>query len=190
MSKKVLLNERVKEEKLEEVAELVMYKALRIVEQKGSLYASVLIEKKDIETLKDIKQDVIIQIICDDYIVTRNAFRVVRKFIYNNYEKNNIDIFYNDEKIEIEMNKQSFEKYNKKIVNVSFMKQKNIDFNIEKIKLTEREREIINMYAKGISVSEICKNLEIKSKGTVSNTIKRVKEKIKKELEKNGKEVA
>ncbi len=34
MSKKVLLNERVKEEKLEEVAELVMYKALRIVEQK------------------------------------------------------------------------------------------------------------------------------------------------------------
>ena len=114
----------------------------------GSLYASVLIEKKDVETLKDIKQDVIVQIICDDYIVTRNAYRVVRKFIYNNYEKNNIDIFYDDEKIEIEMNKQSFEKYNKKIVNVSFMKQKNIDFNLEKIKLTEREKEIINMYAK------------------------------------------
>lgn len=34
MSKKVLLNERVKEEELEKVSELVMFKALRIVEQK------------------------------------------------------------------------------------------------------------------------------------------------------------
>lgn len=117
-TKKTLLNQKIGEEELEKYSSIIVKKALKVLSCSGSnaelvekekkttkkttkkstnkglnIYALMLLEKKDLDTLEDLKQEVAIQIILDNYTITKNAYHIVRKYIYNNYEKTPLEIF-------------------------------------------------------------------------------------------------
>lgn len=174
---KKLIGRRVNVEELEEISKQVVRKSLRVIASStSSLYIHKLLEFKDIDTLKDLEQEVVTQLIVDGYVVTKNAFRIVRKYLYNNYEKTEIEIFSSEEEEEKILNNVFYVSYLNNNNVEEYKKQKS--FNIDELDLTDRQREIISMYASGTSCRNIAKLLNIKSVGTVSNTIKRLKNKI------------
>ena len=173
---KKLIGKRVSVEELEEISKKVVKKSLRVIASStSSLYIHKLLEYEDLDTIKDLEQEVAAQIIIDNYIITKNAFKTVRKYLYNNYEKTEIEIFASEEQEEKILNNVFYVSY---LNNNNKEMKKRCSFNIDDLNLTDRQREIIEMYASGTSCRNIAKLLNIKSVGTVSNTIKRFKNKI------------
>ncbi len=117
-NKKTLINTRINVEDLEKYSKIIVKKALKVLSCSGNnaklvneekekkekkttskgvnIYALMLLEKKDLDTLEDLRQEVATQIILDGYVITKNAYHIVRKFIYNNYEKTPLEIFTNN----------------------------------------------------------------------------------------------
>ena len=94
--KKTLLNSKIEIQDLEKYSKIITKKALKVISCSGSIYALKLLENKDLDTLEDLYQEVTLQIVLDGYIITKNAFRVVRSFIYHNFEKTEVEIFADD----------------------------------------------------------------------------------------------
>lgn len=178
-NKKTLLNSKIEVEDLEKYSKIILKKALKVIACSGSIYAIKLLENKDIDTLEDLKQEVAIQIILDDYIITKNAFKVVRSYIYNNYEKTEIEIFTDDteqEKQEEQASYISFLNNN----NEEIKRSKKINEKELQKKLSETEKKIYLYYFKNnMKQVDIAKMLEIK-KQTITSYIKRIKEKANK----------
>ena len=93
---KTLLNQKINVEDLEKYSKIITKKALKVIATSGSIYAIKLLENKDVNTLEDLYQEVSLQIILDGYIITKNSFKVVRSYIYKNYEKTELEIFTDD----------------------------------------------------------------------------------------------
>ena len=95
-NQKTLLNQKINVEDLEKYSKIITKKALKVIATSGSIYAIKLLENKDVNTLEDLYQEVSLQIILDGYIITKNSFKVVRSYIYKNYEKTELEIFTDD----------------------------------------------------------------------------------------------
>ena len=95
-NQKTLLNQKINVEDLEKYSKIITKKALKVIATSGSIYAIKLLENKDVNTLEDLYQEVSLQIILDGYIITKNSFKVVRSYIYKNYEKTECEIFTDD----------------------------------------------------------------------------------------------
>lgn len=174
---KKLIGRRINIEELEGISKQVVRKSLRVIASStSSLYIHKLLEFKDIDTLNDLYQEVATQVILDGYVITKNAFRTVRKYLYNNYEKTEIEIFTTEEEEEKILNNIFYVSYLNNNNKEEYKKRNSI--NIDELGLTDKQKDIINMYASGTSCRNIAKLLNIKSVGTVSNTIRRFKNKI------------
>jgi len=95
-NQKTLLNQKIKVEEVEKYSKIITKKALKVIATSGSIYAIKLLENKDTDTLEDLYQEVSLQIILDNYTINKNTFKVVRSYIYKNYEKTELEIFTND----------------------------------------------------------------------------------------------
>ena len=178
-NKKTLLNSKIEVEELEKYSKIITKKALKVISCSGSIYALKLLENKDIDTLNDLYQEVSLQLILDNYIVTRNAFRVVRSFIYKNYEKTETEIFTTEEEETRGIENASY---------MSFLSNSNEDtkkaskIDVKKLmeKLSKKEKEVYKYYfVNNMQQVNIYKMMEVKQQ-TVGVLIKRIKEKARK----------
>ena len=175
-NKKTLINTKINVEDLEKYSEIITKKALKVISCSGSIYAIKLLENKDVDTLEDLKQEVALQIILDNYIINKNTFKVVRSYIYKNYEKTELEIFTDDTEQEKQEEKASY---------ISFMNDNNEEIKRSKKinekeltkKLSETEKKVFLYYFKNnMKQIDIAKMLEVK-KQTINVLIRRIKQK-------------
>lgn len=172
------IGDKIEMEELEEVATGIAIKGLKVVEASGNMWASRIIEGKDVDTLEDIKQTVILKLIENNYTITKECYRVINKILYN-YKKskiNNVEIIVNDENGSSNLDYSSY---------ISYVKNNDYLYESENIKnkmllkeldLTKKQLEILNIYAKLGSMQETADLLGV-TKSTVQTTINRIKQK-------------
>lgn len=175
-NQKTLLNQKIKVEEVEKYSKIITKKALKVIATSGSIYAIKLLENKDTDTLEDLYQEVSLQIILDNYIITKNAFKVVRSYIYKNYEKTEFEIFTTDEEKTNTEEKTSY---------ISFLnnnsedtkKAKKIDLKKLYKVLSATEKKIFQYYfINNMKKIDIANMLDIK-KQNITTYILRIKQK-------------
>lgn len=175
------IGDNVELENLEEVAKGIVIKGLKVIETSGNRWASRIIEKKDVDTFEDLKQIVILEIIENSYIISKECYRKINKYMYN-YKINrikNIEIVVNDDENISNIDKYSYINYIKEEQNEIEKKEMAKKFSIEILELTEKQKEILNIYSKINSYEKTSEILGV-TKATVQTTIKRIREKTKK----------
>ena len=175
-NQKTLLNSKIEVQDLEKISKIITKKALKIIACSGSIYAIKLLENKDINTLEDLQQEVALQIVLDGYVVTKNAFKVVRSYIYKNYEKTECEIFTTEENQETAENQASYLSF---INNNSENPKKASKINIKKLLsfLSNTEKKIYNYYfINNMKQKNIAEMLDVKTQ-TITTNIKRIKQK-------------
>ena len=175
-NKKTLINTRIKPEEVEKYSEIIVKKALKVISCSGSIYAIKLLENKDVNTLEDLKQEVALQLILDNYIINKNTFKVVRSYIYKNYEKTEIEIFTTEEEEEKATDKESYISY---INSDGTEKQKASKIDLKKLYkvLSATEKKIFQYYfINNMKKKNIAEMLDIK-KQNITTYILRIKQK-------------
>ncbi len=175
-NKKTLINSKIEVQELEKTSKIITKKALKVISCSGSVYALKLLENKDIDTLNDLQQEVSLQIVLDNYIITKNAFKVVRSFIYNNYEKTECEIFTSEEQEEKSLNKVFYWSFLSNS-NENTKKASRIDLKKLYSILSETEKKIFQYYfINNMKKIDIANMLDIK-KQNITTYILRIKEK-------------
>lgn len=177
MKKIYKINDKINVDELEEVARGIVLKALRVIETSGNKFASRIIEHKDDDTLQDLQQSVILELIKNNYIINKECYKIVNKMLYNykNDKIKSVEIVVNDETNSSNLDFNSYVEYLKNDSEIEFKEIKS-KFNIDELKLTDRQKEIINIYSKMQSIRDVANLLNI-SKRTVQTTIERIRQK-------------
>lgn len=185
-NKKSLLGYVVKNEELYNISKVIVNKSLKVMECKGNMYASNLYTYKNSyckDIYEDLLQEVVISIIENNYIIQKNNFMVVNNYLYNNITK--IKQF---EKISIEsedandvelLNYTSFLAYNDNKIMIENTKKGNEKNIIKALELTEKQREILDIYSKTMNAQRTADLLGLHV-NTIKTTIKRIREKTQK----------
>ena len=183
---KSLLGYVVKNEELYNISKIIVNKSLKVMECKGNMYASNIYTYKNTYSLdiyEDLVQEVAISIIENNYIIDKNNFKIVNNYLYNNVTK--IKQF---EKISIEsedtndielLNYTSFLAYNNNKIMIENTKKGNEKNIIKALELTEKQREILDIYSKTMNAQKTADLLGLHV-NTIKTTIKRIREKTKK----------
>ena len=211
---KNLYNYEVQTYELNTIATLIANKSLKKLESKGYNIATDIIENKNYykkDDYDDLKQAIIEKIILDNYIITKDTYKAVYRYLYNNnkdtyttiktkkavekidektgelktqyedtYEKiYNVSLektLDDDDKSSI-LNYISYLSYNSSKIIINNTKKENAKNIINALKLTEKQRELLNIYSKTQSFEKTAQFLGI-SKQAINITIKRIKEKL------------
>lgn len=175
------IGDKIEIEELEEVATGIAIKGLKVVEASGNLWATRIIEGKDVDTFEDIKQTVVLKLIENNYIISKECYQVINKILYN-YKKskiNNVEIVVNDENGSSSLDYNSYIEYVKN--NDYVLESENIKNKIalQELQLTKKQLEILNIYTKLGSMQGTADILGV-TKSTVQTTINRIKQKTSK----------
>lgn len=175
-NQKTLLNKKINVEDVEKYSKIIVKKALKVISCSGSIYAIKLLENKDVDTLKDLQQEVALQLILDNYIINKNTFKVVRSYIYKNYEKTEMEIFTSEENQETAENQASYISY---LNNSNEKSKKATKIDLKKLykKLSDTEKKIFQYYfINNMKQKNIAEMLDIK-KQNITTYILRIKQK-------------
>lgn len=172
------VNDKIKNvEELEEVAKGIVLKALKVIETSGNRWATNIIEKRDVDTFEDLVQTVCLKLIENNYIITKECYRTINKYL-NNYKlekSKNIEIVIDENSNNCNVDKQSYIQYlkeeNNSLENKEYIKK----ITLDKLELTERQKEILNIYSKN-SLEKTAEILGV-TKSTIQTTINRIKQK-------------
>lgn len=177
MKKIYKINDKIEINELEEVAHGIVLKALRVIETSGNKFASRIIEHKDDDTLEDLIQSVALELIKNNYIISKDCYKIVNKMLYNykNDKIKSVEIIVDDETNYSNIDYNSYVEYLKSDSNIEFKDVKS-RFNIDELKLTSRQKEILNIYSKMQSIRDVANLLNV-SKRTVQTTIERIRQK-------------
>lgn len=172
------IGDKIELNEIEKISEGIVLKALKVIETSGNRWATNIIEKRDMETFNDLVQTVCLKLIENNYIITKECYRTVNKYL-NNYKlekSKNIEIVIDENSNSCNVDKQSYIKYIKEehnsIENNEYIKK----ITIDKLELTERQKEILNIYSSNNSMSKTAEILGI-GKSTVQVTIERIRNK-------------
>lgn len=175
------IGDRVEINEMQEVSKGIVKKALKVIESSGNRWVTRIIEGKDKDTREDLEQLVILELIENNYVITKECYRKINKY-FNDYKVErikNIEIVINDDTNATNIDKYSYISYIKEEKNVLEKREMIKKFNIEMLSLTEKQKEIINIYSKINSMQGTAEILGI-SKGSVQKTIERIREKTQK----------
>ena len=177
MKKIYRINDKIEINELEEVAHGIVLKALRVIETSGNKFASRIIEHKDDEMLEDLQQSVILELIKNNYIINKECYKIVNKMLYNykNDKIKSVEIVVDEETNFSNLDFNSYVEYLKSDSAIEFNNVKS-RFNINELKLTDRQKEILNIYSKMQSIRDVANLLNV-SKRTVQTTIERIRQK-------------
>ena len=95
------IGDTIEAEELDKVASGIVRKALKVIETSGNRWATRIIEGQDKDTLEDLQQLVILEIIENNYVISKECYRKINKYLYN-YKVNrvkSVEIVVNDENI-------------------------------------------------------------------------------------------
>lgn len=184
--KSSLLGYIVKNEELYNISKIIVNKSLKVMECKGNMYASNIYTYKNTynkDIYEDLIQEVAISIIENNYIIDKNNFKIVNNYLYNNVtkikqlEKISID---SEDASDIELlNYISFIAYNDKKIMIENTKKENQKNIIDALQLTEKQREILDIYSKTMNAQKTGELLGLHC-NTIKTTIKRIREKTSK----------
>ena len=172
------IGDKIEVEELERVASGIVRKALKVIETSGNNWASRIIENKDLDTLEDLKSLVIIEILENNYKITKECYRKVNKFLYN-YKVNrikNVEIVVNDEENISNIDRYSYISYIKEERNELDKRELVKKFSLDMLNLTEKQKEILNVYSKMGTFGKTAEILGV-AKSTVQVTIERIRKK-------------
>lgn len=171
------IGDTIKKEDLQKVCRGITRKALKVIETKGNSWVTRIIEYRDLDTLQDLEQTVAIQILEDNYKITKNAFKIVNNYIYNYkiQKLKNVEITINENGIS-NLDKNSYISYVMEEITPIEKTEKNKKINIEELELTKKQLEILNIFSKMGSFGKTAEVLGI-TKSTVQTTISRIKNK-------------
>lgn len=175
------IGDKIEVDELEKVAKGITIKALKVIETSGNRWASRIIEKQDLDTLEDLQQIVILKLIENEYIINRECYKVVNRYMYN-YKVNNIrniEIVVNDENNISNLDRKSYIEYIKEECDTLKNNIYSKKISIEMLQLTEKQKEILNIYSSLNSLQATADLLGV-AKSTVQVTIERIREKTKK----------
>lgn len=177
MKKIYKINDKINVDELEEVAKGITLKALRVIETSGNKFASRIIEHKDDDTLEDLIQSVALELIKNNYIISKDCYKIVNKMLYNykNDRIKSVEIVIDEETNFSNLDLNSYVEYLKSDSAIEFKEIKS-KFNIDELKLTKRQKEILNIYSKMQSLRDVANLLNV-SKRTVQTTIERIRQK-------------
>lgn len=183
IKKNYKIGDIIQKEDLQEVAKGITRKALKVIETKGNNWVTRILEYKDLDTLQDLEQTVAMQILEDNYKITKQAFKIVNKYIYNYkvQKLKNVEITVDENGIS-NLDKKSYINYVMEEVTPIEKTEKNKQLNIELLGLTEKQLEILNIFSKIGSFGKTAEVLGI-TKSTVQTTINRIKNKTMKLIE-------
>ena len=167
------INDKIRIEDLESVSRGVAKKAINVIASNGDVIALELQEGRYKDLMQDLIQEVSMCIILNDYMLTKEAFKCVRSYIYKK-NRDIIELIIDEDKTDV-FDCLSYVNYISSYREVERSQVFNVDVLLED--LTERQREIINMYAKINSMQKVADLLNIK-KSTVSQVIYRLRRKI------------
>lgn len=173
---KTLINSKIEVQDLEKYSKIITKKALKVIATSGSIYAIKLLENKDTDTLEDLYQEVSLQIILDNYTINKNTFKVVRSYIYKNYEKTELEIFTTEEQEEQATEQVSYISY---INSNGTEKKKASKIDLKKLYniLSGTEKNIFQYYfINNMKKIDIANMLDIK-KQNITTYINRIKQK-------------
>lgn len=183
MDKKIYrIGDKIEVDEVLKVANGIVKKAVNVIATSGDRIAFELQEGKQEDLKKDLIQEVATQLILNNYIITRECYKIVRSYIYKK-NRDTIELIIDDDGTDDD---NDFKKMYDKIAYIKYINEyKEIKtskhFNIEILlqDFTQRQREIITIYSKVNSMQKTAELLGI-SKGTVNNTIRRLRDKIDK----------
>lgn len=177
------IGDTIQESELQEVARGIAIKALKVIETKGNLWASRIIEHKDIDTLDDIIQTVTLKLLESNLQITQDCYRVVNKYLYNYkiQKARNVEITIDENGLS-NLDKKSYINYVMEEVTPIEKTEKNKQLNIEELELTKKQLEILNIFSKMGTFGKTAEVLGI-TKSTVQTTISRIKNKAMKLIE-------
>ena len=183
IKKNYKIGDIIQKEDLQEVAKGITRKALKVIETKGNNWVSRILEYKDLDTLQDLEQTVAMQILEDNYQITREAFKIVNNYMYNyKIQKfKNVEITIDENGIS-NLDRKSYINYVMEEVTPINKKEENKKINIEELELTKKQLEILNVFSKMGSFGKTAEVLGI-TKSTVQTTINRIKNKTMKLIE-------
>lgn len=172
------IGDKIGIEELETVAHGIALKGLKVIESSGNMWATRIIEGKDVDTLEDIKQTVILKLIENNYIISKECYQVINKILYN-YKKskiNNVEIVINEENGASNLDFNSYISYIKNNNYVLESESIRNKISLQELQLTKKQLEIIRIYAKLGSMQGTADILGV-TKSTVQKTIERIREK-------------
>ena len=183
IKKNYKIGDFIKKEELEKVVKGITRKALKVIETKGNNWVTRILEHKDLDTLQDLEQTVAMQILEDNYQITREAFKIVNNYMYNYkiQKLKNVEITIDENGLS-NLDKKSYINYVMEEVTQINRVQENKQLNIEELGLTEKQLEILNIFSKMGSFGKTAEVLGI-TKSTVQTTINRIKNKTLKIIE-------
>ena len=76
------IGDKIQKEDLQEVTKGIAKKAINVIATNGDKIAIELQEGKHRDLIEDILQEVATQIILNDYIISKECFKIVRSYIY------------------------------------------------------------------------------------------------------------
>lgn len=168
----------VEKENLQGVANGIVLKGLKVIEASGNNWASRIIERKDIETFEDLKSIVILEIIENNYIISKSCYKKINNYMYN-YKRdkiNNLEIVINEETNASNVDLQGFVNYEREKTSYYEETREKKSFDLELLELTDRQKEILNIYSKTQSRQKTAEILGV-AKSTVQVTIERIRNK-------------
>lgn len=174
------IGDKINVEELEDVSRGIARKAINVIATNGDRIALELQEGKHKELMEDIIQEVTLQLILNDYVISKECFKIVRSYIYKK-NRDIIELIVDDDGTNNDFYNMQDKKAYINYINSYRQEQKSkvFDVNILLEGLTTRQREIINIYAKTNSMQKTADLLGIK-KSSVSDTIYTIRNKINK----------
>lgn len=185
MNNQKIIGVCIANDELYNYAKGISIKALKLMESKGDTYASNILTYRHNyckDTYEDLIQEVIIQILQDNYIITKQAFRVVRHYLYNHsdYKKHFELLIDSDKDSDIELlNRLAYLEYNTEKIIINNTKQEFAKNIVDALNLTDRQREILDIYSKTQNKTKTGEFLGI-SQQAITKTLQTIQAKLKK----------
>ena len=183
MDKKIYrIGDKIEVNEALSVANGIVKKAVNVIATSGDRIAFELQEGKQEDLKKDLIQEVATQLILNNYIISKECYKIVRSYIYKK-NRDSIELIIDQDGTDDD---NDFKKMYDKIAYIKYINEyKEIktskQFNVNELLkgLTERQKEIIYMYAKCNSMQKVADLLGIK-KSSVSDCIYTIRNKINK----------
>lgn len=152
----------------------ILIKGLRVnYAFSGNKRVERILENKNKEDLEDLLQD--LELMNLENATSKQMFSYINKWCYNSKKEENdvIELIINDDDDDVNMiDKISYINY---INSNNYIE--NQRFNIDSLELTDRQKEILNIYATTQSMQKVADYLKI-SKSSVQKTIERLRSKL------------
>ena len=171
------IGNKIEVEEVQAVASGIVRKALKVIETSGNNWASRIIEGKDVDTFEDLKGIVILELVENNYVISKKCYQLINKYMYN-YKVNKIksvDIVINEDN-SCNIDHNSYVEYVKNIDNYYECKEVVKKFNLHDLKLTNKQLEILNIFSKLGTYGKTAEVLGV-AKSTVQVTIERIRKK-------------